>query len=201
MDRADRIRRELSKHPEDTIGYCKPISFLDKKIVIVYCESGKILNILLDGEEIEVNEDNITTIAKMANSEFDCYSGYTATEILLFADHEELGCCGCPYFDDCTELEDAAIESVGKCHLLSFLNGDLLVACCNTTTDFSEIIGIQLYGNNLEVTSDNISAMAELANSNFDRYSGGTMTDILLDADYEDHYCSRECPWYKNCKG
>lgn len=102
--------RDMMIENQENLGWCKPLSFLEGRVVVALNE-GKIDCISVDGKTLpsypkDALANSIRAAAKLANPEYDEYSGWSDTHILIDADHEELPCCKCPWFDVCDAMDD-----------------------------------------------------------------------------------------------
>lgn len=102
--------RDTMIENQENLEWCKPLSFLGGRVIVALNE-GQITCISVDGKTLpsypeNVHADSIRTAAKLVNPEYDEYSGWPDTHILLEADYEELPCCKCPWFDVCDAMDD-----------------------------------------------------------------------------------------------
>lgn len=97
--------REKMKESYESMNFCKAVSFLDGKIVVVLHE-GRIESVEIDGVERIVTPELIHGIAIGVNDYYDFYKGWDDTRILLDAAPAEIGCCECPRFGVCAAMEE-----------------------------------------------------------------------------------------------
>ena len=102
--------RNMMIDNEENLSWCKPLSFMDGKIVIALHE-GTIDSMIIDGTEVDANDENIQNAARLANSSYDCYKGWDDTHILIDAESEELPCRRCPWFDVCAAMDEIIEET------------------------------------------------------------------------------------------
>ena len=98
-------REKLSAENEN-LGWCKPLSFANGKVIAAINE-GSVDSIQIEGKTIPATDENIRTAAKIANESYDLYKGWNDTNILLDAESEELPCRLCPWFGICDAMDDA----------------------------------------------------------------------------------------------
>ena len=80
--------------------FCIP--YQNGNTIFIYF-NGKIVNIQDNGKKIyNSNEDIIKDYAKKLNTDYDLYSGYTDTHILIDA-CEKIDCAACPFLSECEE--------------------------------------------------------------------------------------------------
>ena len=86
-------------------------------------------------------------------------------------------------------------ENLGWCKPLSWKNGRVVLAINDGT-----IAGIKVDGKSIEITPENIKAVAQRINSDYSDYSGWDGTDIINDCvdDAKELPC-RRCPWFGVC--
>ena len=89
----------------DNLSWCKPISFLDGKVIAAVNE-GDICGLRIDGKDVDATPETIKMVAKLVNEDYDLYSGRSDAFIMLDADHEHLPCCDCPWFDVCDAMDN-----------------------------------------------------------------------------------------------
>lgn len=93
----------------DNLSWCRPESYLNGRVVLVINE-GRVDGISVDGKKLGTTPDNIRKVAKMVNDDYSLYEGWTDTEIIQDADHEELPCRLCPWFDVCQAMDEEEEE-------------------------------------------------------------------------------------------
>lgn len=84
----------------ENLGWCIPYATEDEKVWAIHC-NGKIETIQIDGKTVNLpTEQQIDDLAKKINSDYEYYSGYDATHILIDAMREH-GCQDCPFRSAC----------------------------------------------------------------------------------------------------
>ena len=105
----------MEHHPDENLYWCKPISFLDGKVIIADADAG-ICGIRIDGEDIMPDVHDVYStgysdaimerVARLVNESYDLYSGWDNEHIIMEADHEEHGCAACPWFSVCDAMSE-----------------------------------------------------------------------------------------------
>lgn len=96
--------REYMTEKMENIGWCKPLSFLNGK-VIVAMTGGNVSSIQIDGKDVECSPENIKAVAKMVNKGYDLYHGWSDSVIIGDATEGEMPCCKCPWFNICGAMD------------------------------------------------------------------------------------------------
>lgn len=96
--------REQITERHDNLGWCKPLSFLDGKVVVVIA-NGNVTGIQIDGKDISCEPANIKDVAKMVNVDYGFYRGWSDSHIIEDADPKEMPCCECPWFAVCDAMD------------------------------------------------------------------------------------------------
>lgn len=108
-------RRKNMLDSNENLGWCKCLNVGREQRVQVVVNDGTIISLAIDGKYVlqEVlygagtyTETTLEKVAKMVNPYFEDYKGYTATEIILDAEHKEEPCCNCPWFYVCAVLDE-----------------------------------------------------------------------------------------------
>lgn len=100
-------REYMDEHRDENMSWCKPyVSDSGSVCVAVTVLDGGISQILIDGEETAVTADNIQSTAKLVNDDYDLYSGWSDTHILLDGNISERGCAECPYNAFCQQMDE-----------------------------------------------------------------------------------------------
>ena len=105
----------------DNLSWCKPLSYADGRVVIVYNE-GDITAVQIDGQDMGyhihgadgdvIGRETLCSAAKIVCPDADMPDDYTAQDIYneyldpMFCDVRELGCSECPWYDDCEAFAD-----------------------------------------------------------------------------------------------
>lgn len=97
--------RELMEQNDENLSWCAPRSFMGGRIVAAV-NDGKIVGLQIDRAEVPCNEESIRVAAKMANVDYDSYSGWSDAHILLDADNCEMPCRLCPWFGVCDAMDE-----------------------------------------------------------------------------------------------
>lgn len=102
---------ERMSHGEN-LDWCRPYISDDERIAVAVNE-GEIINIQVDGRDIEwdekrkfsfgYSENLLHRLAQEINPNYDLYKGYTDTHIILDT-LEERGCAECPWRDECDAM-------------------------------------------------------------------------------------------------
>lgn len=86
-------------------------------------------------------------------------------------------------------------ENLGWCNPLSWEDGKVVLAVNEGT-----IASIQIDGEDVPTTPENIKAVAQRINDMYDAYSGWDDTHIILDCEAEaEELPCRLCPWFDVC--
>lgn len=108
-------RRKKMFNSNENLGWCKCLNVGREKRVQVVVANDEIISLAIDGKYVlqEVlygagtyTETTLEKVAKIVNTYFEDYKGYTATEIILDAEHKEEPCCNCPWFYVCAVLDE-----------------------------------------------------------------------------------------------
>ena len=97
--------REKMIENRENLGWCKPISYFNGR-VIVAINNCQVVGVQLDGTEVPPEPDKLFTIAKMINPDCDADAINRDFEIAVGARGHESPCCGCPWFDACDAMDD-----------------------------------------------------------------------------------------------
>lgn len=97
-------RKKMIENGEN-LGWCKPLSFLDGKVILAVNE-GEVVGLRIDGTDVKINAESVHRVAEMVNPCYDLYSGWDDMHIIAEAPHKELGCCDCPWFGICDAMEN-----------------------------------------------------------------------------------------------
>ena len=93
----------------DNLSWCRPESYLNGRVVLAINE-GQVDGISIDGQGLSTTPDNIRKVAQMVNDEYDLYEGQTDTRIIQDAEHKELPCRLCPWFEVCQAMDEEEEE-------------------------------------------------------------------------------------------
>lgn len=85
-------------------------------------------------------------------------------------------------------------ENLSWCKPLSFENGNVVIVSNET-----DIIGIRIDGDDIDVTPDAIKSVAKRVNDMYDEYSNRSDESIIFDADPQEELPCRLCPWFDAC--
>lgn len=104
----------------ENLGWCRPYTSDDDRTAVAIME-GKIVNIQIDGQDVEWDERTILSfsysadilhrLAQSINPYYDEYSGYDDTKIILDALNER-GCSECPWRDECDAMQCEDEDSI-----------------------------------------------------------------------------------------
>lgn len=83
--------REIMMQNNENLSWCKPLSFENGNVVVAFNE-GTIVGIQIDGNNIDVTPDAITSVADRIKDMYD--------------DPEELPCRLCPWFGICCAMDE-----------------------------------------------------------------------------------------------
>ena len=97
--------RDIMRDNNDNLGWCRPESYLDGRVTLAINE-GRVNGISIGGEELDTTPDNIRKVAQLVNAEYSRYSGWSDTHIIQDAEHKELPCRLCPWFDVCQAMDE-----------------------------------------------------------------------------------------------
>lgn len=97
--------RDIMRDSNDNLSWCRPESYLNGRVVLAINE-GRVDGINIDGQDLSTTPDNIRKVAQMVNDEYDLYEGQTDTQIIQDAEHRELPCRLCPWFDVCQAMDE-----------------------------------------------------------------------------------------------
>lgn len=97
-------RRKMMIESGKNLSWCKPYTTENGRVSFAICE-GKICGLRIDGLDHPAESD-IPMAARIANSDYDLYDGWSATHVLIDCS-KELGCCECPWFDTCEAMDDS----------------------------------------------------------------------------------------------
>lgn len=97
--------RDMMRENRDNLGWCKPISYLDGR-VIVAINGGHAVGIQLDGKNVPINSDRLRKIAAMINPDYNADALSCSFEIAVDACGRDLPCCVCPWFDSCDAMDN-----------------------------------------------------------------------------------------------
>ena len=97
----------------DNLSWCRPESYLNGRVVLAINE-GRVDGISIDGQDLSTTPDNIRKVAKMVNDDYGLYEGWTDTEIIWGAEHKELPCRLCPWFEVCQAMDEEEDEEEEK---------------------------------------------------------------------------------------
>lgn len=104
--------RDMMRENNDNLDWCRPESYLDGRVILAINE-GTVVGINIDGTKQATTPENIRRVAKMVNADYDDYEGWDDAHIIQDADHEELPCRLCPWFDDCDAMDEEDEEWEG----------------------------------------------------------------------------------------
>ena len=86
-------------------------------------------------------------------------------------------------------------DNLGWCKPLSWEDGRVVLA-----VNEGAVSGIQVDGASIEITPENIKAIAQRINSEYGEYSDCGDTEIILDCEDEaEELPCRLCPWFYSC--
>ena len=93
----------------ENLSWCRPESYLNGRVILAINE-GRVDGISIDGQDLSATPDNIRNVAQMVNDEYDLYEGQTDTQIIRDAEHKELPCRLCPWFEVCQAMDEEEEE-------------------------------------------------------------------------------------------
>lgn len=97
--------RDTMRESNDNLSWCRPESYLNGRVILAINE-GRVDGISIDGQDLDTTPDNIRKVAQMVNDECDLYEGQTDTQIIQDAEHKELPCRLCPWFEVCQAMDE-----------------------------------------------------------------------------------------------
>ena len=98
----------MAEHPEENMSWCRPYVSDDGRYAVAVNE-GEIIEAITPEGHLPVGylspltEDEIEKLAREIDPEYELYSGWTDTEIILNKLHET-GCASCPFFGKCDAM-------------------------------------------------------------------------------------------------
>lgn len=101
--------RDTMRESNENLEWCRPESYLNGRVVLAINE-GRVDGISIDGQDLDTTPDNIRKVAQMVNDECDLYEGQTDIQIIQDAEHKELPCRLCPWFDVCQAMDEVEDE-------------------------------------------------------------------------------------------
>lgn len=96
--------RDIMRNNDENMSWCSPISLDNGKVIIAENET-KIVGIQVDGVDIDITPESIKAVAKRVNDEYDEYRGWSDRHIIFDAEHHDLPCRLCPWFEECQALD------------------------------------------------------------------------------------------------
>lgn len=97
--------RDIMRENNDNMSWCRPESYLGGRVVLVINE-GQVDGISIDGQDLDTTPDNVRKVAQMVNDEYSEYTGWSDAHIIQDAEHDELPCRLCPWFDVCQAMDE-----------------------------------------------------------------------------------------------
>lgn len=97
------------RNNDENLSWCRPISLNNGKVVIASNEQ-EIVGIEIDGVDTDVTPEAIKHVAKLVNDEYHMYVGWDDKHIIFDAEHRELPCRLCPWFEVCQALDEETDE-------------------------------------------------------------------------------------------
>lgn len=101
--------RDTMRESNENLEWCRPESYLNGRVILAINE-GRVDGINIDGQDLDTTPDNIRKVAQMVNDEYDLYEGQPDTQIIQDAEHKELPCCLCPWFEVCQAMDEEEDE-------------------------------------------------------------------------------------------
>lgn len=91
--------------PNENMSWCRPMVSRDGRVEFAVNE-GVVVGLMIDGEDLQLSNQEITRAARLVNKSYDEYSAENATDILLDGDCFEVGCSACPWRDICDAMDE-----------------------------------------------------------------------------------------------
>ena len=96
--------RDLMLTKDEHLEDCIPYAAANGRLAFTVL-NGAVESLQLDGAELPATPQNLKLAAQLANPDYDLYSGWGDTHILLEGDLTELPCRSCPWFDVCSLMD------------------------------------------------------------------------------------------------
>lgn len=97
--------RDAMRDSNENLEWCRPESYLDGRVVLAINE-GRVDGISVDGQKLDTTPENIRKVAQMVNDDYDLYEDQTDVHIIQDAEHKELPCRLCPWFEVCAAMDE-----------------------------------------------------------------------------------------------
>ena len=97
--------REKMMENRENLGWCKPLSYLDSRIIIATNER-RVVGVQLDGKDVPAEPEKLRKIAAMINPGYDTDALEHDFETAVATYGQELPCCECPWFNICDAMDD-----------------------------------------------------------------------------------------------
>ena len=101
--------RDTMRENNENLEWCRPESYLDGRVILAINE-GRVDGIMIDREKLAATPENIHQVADMVNDCRDLYEYQTDTHIIQDAEHKELPCRLCPWFETCAAMDEEEEE-------------------------------------------------------------------------------------------
>ena len=91
---------------DENLSWCRPEVYLNGRVILAINE-GQVDGIVIDGKYLDAIPATLRKVAKLVNADYSMYtSGQSDTQIIRDAEHDELPCRLCPWFDVCQAMDE-----------------------------------------------------------------------------------------------
>lgn len=97
----------MKDNETENLSWCRPFTDGNGNYIVIY-ET----DCMIHSKDVSINcptEKQLSEFAKTVNPYYDGYHGYTNEEIITDA-MKEIGCCNCPFFNDCSAMDETWSE-------------------------------------------------------------------------------------------